>query len=145
MEVESSEEILINMKTSYPRITDYSAARLSWRVGPKLSSIFSPLIFYQQRSFPSFFWSYGSTNEHELCPMKLIQSFGECHYALFTHEFSWLAMQTIQCKAIGNKLINWMYISWMCCQRMSRPLSSARNKSSYYMLNGKKWRVFCTM
>lgn len=52
-----SEEILINMKTPYPRFTD-SFQLLNWAVGLAQSSLPSPLQPYSSlSSFPSLFWA----------------------------------------------------------------------------------------
>lgn len=96
MEVESSEEILINMKTSYARSAASFQTLESWRIGLMLSSIFPPTLLFS-RTLPFLLPSCGSTNEREIFPNKLNPKFLGCQAFLSSLHFNfhgWLHRQS---------------------------------------------------
>ena len=96
MEVESREEILIYMKTSYSRSAgSFQLPDWAGKLGQSSSISLQPNSLLT--GFPSFFWAMAQPVNMEFVLMSLIQSFGDFRpYNLVTLQFSWLATQMMQ-------------------------------------------------
>lgn len=138
MEVESREEILMYMKTSYSRSAgSFQLPDRAGKLGQSSSVSLQPNSLLT--GFPSFFWATAQPVNMEFVLMSLIQSFGDFRpYNPITLQFSWLATQMIQVWPFAKNLSIGFLYPWRCCPRLSMPLSFIRDKSNYQVLNGEK-------
>lgn len=135
MEVESSKDILRNMKMSYSRSTDFFtcvAEQENWvSVLAHLLSNPSPLSF-QEMTQPM---------NRIFVLISLTQSFWNIRSLLpssYFNRHAWFHRQ-FKVKLFKSKWMNWIHISWKCYWRMTRPHFSVSDQMQLLSAQWRKW------